>query len=493
MELACWPQRNAGMLLPQDIPMGWVGQRCRLVPLGEDHINMQDSDVQRVQQLIQHSLASPKRQARDKNPSELALQTQDIRQELGLLGLAEDSLRVVVAMCVLGPKSAGIPPVSLRTELLDILRQFVPDEKMRIERAWDVTVAYGCGTWRETTQEAATIESWGQRWQAALDQLATPVFGWLKAMAAWLHFDIQLKGYAFQIPFPGWHDAHVFASLLWAGKCDCWRLRGGDTDQPLDRRTAQRAARCVREHRLVAWNPAKMTLGNFLARAIKGDKARGNRSGKKGFVSGALEQSMAFCDLYREYDIRFGKVLGWHCQDHPNSIFEGAECLTCDEQEALTVFSETSHQRTVVRRLLVRAPRGPYEQEEYWHCQDRETCDTYYRVECPACPRCERARTAGAARSAVWVLGSFAQSDEAGQQQSHTDHQQYEQNEREGRDELWQAFRCLATSEQEVMQLVVVDGLSKKAAAQQLGLSVAELTAVHTAALQKLKQQLTDE
>ena len=193
---------------------------------------------------------------------------------------------------------------------------------------------------------------------------------------------------------------------------------------------------------------------------------------------------MAFCDLYRSCDIRFGKVLSWHCPHHPAGIFEGAECLDCDEQEGLTVFSETTHQRKVVRRLLVKAPTGPYEKEEYWHCQE---CNTWARISSVglvACPLCDRARTAGAARTAVWVLGAFSSSGEAGQQPStHPQH-----------DELWQAFRCLDAREQEVVQLVVVEGLSKKVVARQLGLSLSELTDVYFVALQKkIKQHLSTE
>jgi len=380
------------------------------MPIVEDRTSMHDADVQRIQKIILRSVSSPDGPTRDQSPVPLALQAKYIREKLGLTDVAEDILQAVIALCVLGPTSANIPPQPLREELLVILRQLIPDEKTRLERIWDVTVAYGCGTWRDLSDGKAPSQGWEQQWQGALDQLSVLVFGWLKAMAAWLHFDVQLKGYAFHVPFPSWHSAQLFASLLWAGKCDCWRLRGGDSDQPLDRRTAQRAARCLREHRIAAWNPAEMTLSNFVARAIKGNKARGDRSGRKGFASGALEQGMAFCDLYRDCDVRFGKVLGWHCPRHPTSIFEGAECLDCDEQNVLTVFSETTHQRKVVRRLLVKTPIGPYEKEEYWHCQESNTCATYYRVGLAACPLCDRARTAGAARTAVWVLGSFTSS-----------------------------------------------------------------------------------
>jgi hypothetical protein len=453
------------------------------MPVVKGRISMQNADVQHLQKILPRSLPSPSGHTQDQGPVALAAQASYLREQLGLAEVTEDSLRALIAMSVLGPQSAGIPPQPLHDELLAILRQFLPDEKIRLERVWDVTIAYGCGTWRELPNQTTSSQGWEQQWQGAMDQLATHVFGWLKAMAAWLHFDVQLKGYAFQTPFPNWHNAQLFASQLWAGTCDCWRLRGGDSDQPLDRRTAQRAARCAREHRLAAWNPAEMTLGNFLARAIKGDKAHGNRTGRKSFVSGALEQGMAFCDLYRDSDIRFGKVLGWHCPQHPDSIFEGAECLDCDEQERLTVFSEATHRRKVVRRLLVRAPTGPYEKEEYWHCQACDTCDTYYRAGLATCPLCNRRRTVGAARTTVWVLGAFASASEAGQQS----------DTRDQHDELWQAFGCLDAREQELLRLVIVEGLSKKGVARQLELSLAELKHVYVVALQKLKQHLTTE
>jgi DNA-directed RNA polymerase specialized sigma subunit len=79
------------------------------------------------------------------------------------------------------------------------------------------------------------------------------------------------------------------------------------------------------------------------------------------------------------------------------------------------------------------------------------------------------------------VLGSIASWGDAGQQPG-THHQH---------DELWQAFRCLDAREQEVVRLVVIDGLAKKVVARQLGLSLSELTDVYVVALQKLKQHLS--
>ena len=452
---------------------------------------MKDVEVDRVQQIIQHSLDRHREQLMEIDAASAIPQlVQQVQSELNLPPVTSqveggqqspaqpddiDELPIVVALCVLGPSSAGSPPAPLRADALDLVREFALDESLQEEhiqeRIIDIITAYGCGLWREA-QPGDT--GWEHRWQPAIDRLGAHVLGWLKATAAWLHFDVQLKGYAFSVPFPSLSEAHTLAYIFWSGMCDCWRLKATTDDQPLDRRTAQRAERCMREHRLSAWNPAELSLADFLARAMKGDKPRGNRSRKKGFASGAVEQSMIFVDLYRDHDVRFGKVVGWSCPEHPKNIFEGARCLSCDEDDLSTIFDETQHKRTVVRRLLVKAPTGPYGEDEYWHCQDRKACDTYYRASLPSCPKCGRTRTAGAARSGVWGLGLVPASDEPQQEPG----------------EVWAALGQLDAIEQEVMQRVVVDGQAKKAVAQQLGLSLDELNDVYESTLEKLKERL---
>jgi hypothetical protein len=296
----------------------------------------------------------------------------------------------------------------------------------------------------------------------------------MRATAAWLQLDIQLRGYAFTAPFPAWPEAEALAFLLWSGQCDCFRLKAEDSDAPLDRRAAQRAARCLREHRLTAWNPAQLGLSTFVARAVKGEKAKGDDSGRKGFVTGAVEQGAFFCDLYRYHDIRFGKVLGWRCPSHPDILFEGERCFLCAEERSFVVFSADEHTRTVVRRLLVKAPTGPYEEEEYWHCQDKN-CNTYYPEHLSICPLCRQPRRRGAARSSVWVLGTFARSGLSDEKEH---------------GELWAAVRQLAPLEQEVMRLVILEGLPRQEAANRLSLSLAEVARLHTAALTQLKETL---
>jgi hypothetical protein len=375
----------------------------------------------------------------------------------------------------MGPTNAAIPPAALRADALTQLRRFVPDAQTRLLRALEAAVAYGCGVWRRVRPGSG---GWEQRWQPALDDLTACILAWMKATAAWLQFDIQLKGYAFTAPFPSWREAQALAFLLWAGKCDCWRLKVTETDEPLDRRAAQRAARCLREHHLQAWNPADLTLNDFIARAVKGGKARHDTSGRKGFVSGAVEQGVFFCDLYREYDVRFGNVLGWQCSQHPDLLFEGSRCFLCDEENVATVFSLEHHKRTTVRRLLVRTPTGPYEYEEdaYWRCQNRD-CGSYYSAYLPACPLGGHKRGRGAARSSVWVFGASSRPIMA--EDSHG--------------EVWEAFRQLEAMEQEVVRLIVMEELSKREAAKQLARSLKDVTQLLTIALAKLEKVLTSD
>ena len=232
-------------------------------------------------------------------------------------------------------------------------------------------------------------------------------------MARWsrlLHgcsFGIQLHGYAFVAPLPPSQDeAQIIALELCRGRCQCWRLRHPDAVQPDDRHAQKRADRCLREHRLAAWNPASMSLWNFLARAVKGDKPQRSprsKQGKKSIAPAAFACSMFFCSLYRDHHVRFGNVLGWRCERHPTVLYEGLECFECKAEEYSTLFDESVHHRGVKKRLLVAAPTGRYAEAEYWRCQ---TCKSYYAKDHNLCPKCQHRRGPGAAKSTVWVRGA---------------------------------------------------------------------------------------
>jgi predicted DNA-binding protein (UPF0251 family) len=388
---------------------------------------------------------------------------------------------MLTALSWFGPATAGVPPIDVQDELLALLRKFVPNEELRLKRAAEIAIAYGCGAWREVKRGEG---GWAQLWQPALDWVTHQVWGWMKATASWLHFEVQLKGYAFVTPFPSWIDAEEVAARLWLGVCDCWRLSQANTKRPLAYQATLRAARCRREHRLLGWQPLEMRLGDFIARALKGDKIKGDRSGAKGFASGAVVQGMLFADLYRESDVRYGRVLVWRCPHHHEAIFEGPQCLKCDDLGKVTNFEETRHQRDAIRRLCVRAPRGPYEEMRYWRCQRK---DTYYQEHHSLCPLCHAPRTHGAARSTVWLLGQ------------RTEHVELTSMRSPGPDSteaiatIRQALQRLSAQEKEVVALVHLQDLSDTQAARQLGVSVQEFRRTLSTALRRLRLILMEE
>jgi hypothetical protein len=444
---------------------------------------MNDNEARTVWQLVeeQRRILQAKRLRPEQSLDPDQVLTSILSQEQ-VPGIADDDLCVTVAMCWFGPSTAGIPPAEMREELLAFVRTRIPNEDLRRKRIAEVAVAYGCGMWREVRNGAE--EDWEHHWQRALHWVTHRVLGWLRATASWLHFEVQLRGYAFSSPFPSWRDAEQLTGQFRLGVCDCWRLRVTTPEQPPDHRTARRATRCLQEHRLSAWKPEEMTLGNFIARAIKGDKVKGERSGKKSFASGAVEQGMFFCDLYREHDLRLGRVLIWRCPHHPTDIFEEQGCLKCEEDGALTRFTESMHNRDVVRRLLVKTPTGPYEEIQYWRCQQG---DTYYQAHHALCPRCRSPRTHGAAKSTVWLLDRqplrtalpselWAAADDLETQVA-----------------VREALAGLSPLQREILTLVKLEDRSERQAARQLGLAIEELRQLLEQATSMLHNALSDE
>jgi RNA polymerase sigma factor (sigma-70 family) len=406
---------------------------------------------------------------------------QGVREKGRLQGVTDDDFLMVIAMCWFGPATDDVPPSHMRAALLALMSELTPDEQLRQKHIAEIVIAYGCGAWREVQDGE---EGWENRWQGALDWVTHRTLGWMRATTAWLQFDVQLRGYAFTAPFPSWIAAEELASLLWLGKCDCWRLRVSDPEQPMDHRTARRATRCLREHRLSAWNPQEISLGNFIARAIKGDKVKGEHSSKKAFVSGAVEQGMFFCDLYRDYDIRLGRVLVWRCPNHPTDIFEEQACLQCEDTETPVNFLETLHERDVIRRLLVRAPTGPYQETQYWRCQQG---DTYYQAHHIVCPRCHAPRTHGAAKSTVWELGrqpDWVTSSLA---------PWVARDDVEATVILREILTRLSPREREVLTLVKVEGLPERQVARQLGITTEELQSLLEKTISRLREALAVE
>ena len=97
------------------------------------------------------------------NPSHLAQLVNHARA--GFADMAEDELRMVVAMCWLGPQAAGIPPAAMRHDLRSILHRCVTDERERVDRVIEFVIAYGCGQWRNVQLGGG---GWEHRWHGAL-------------------------------------------------------------------------------------------------------------------------------------------------------------------------------------------------------------------------------------------------------------------------------------------------------------------------------------
>lgn len=126
---------------------------------------MTDDEARVVQRCVKEYLKGPQGQGFDiGNPQHFEQLVNHVRVELP--NVDEDDLRVVTAMCLLGPELAGIPPAAMRKELLGILRQFVPDEQKRLGRVMEFAIAYGCGKWRDIQGEGDG--DWRQRWQGAV-------------------------------------------------------------------------------------------------------------------------------------------------------------------------------------------------------------------------------------------------------------------------------------------------------------------------------------
>jgi hypothetical protein len=125
-----------------------------------------DDETRRVQQRVEDYLRSEEARGFDiGNPQRFDALVDYVKQSLPYV--AEDDLRTVTAMCLLGPAFAGIPPPAMRDELLNILRQFVPALQERLGRVMEFAIGYGCGKWR-----AAVGGAWDDLWDNAVYGLA---------------------------------------------------------------------------------------------------------------------------------------------------------------------------------------------------------------------------------------------------------------------------------------------------------------------------------
>jgi hypothetical protein len=137
----------------------------------------------------------------------------------GFVDIAEDDMRMVVAMCWIGPHSAGDPPTPMRHDLRSILRRCVTDERERIDRVMEFVIAYGCGRWRDVQPGGG---GWEHRWPGALRGLVRALEPAVAQTNRWLAEHVvrfpQNRGVPQDKNFPEdtavWSDAWLLATRL---------------------------------------------------------------------------------------------------------------------------------------------------------------------------------------------------------------------------------------------------------------------------------------
>ncbi|MCS6862431.1 MAG: hypothetical protein NZT92_19175 [Abditibacteriales bacterium] len=165
---------------------------------------MTDDEARTVQQHVEGYLRSGAVHGFDiGNPKHFDKLVEQVKSRLSLAGVADDDLRAVTAMCVLGPEFAGIPPSDMREELLNILQRSVPDAQKRLERVMEFAIAYGCGKWR-TVQEGNG--GWEHQWGEAVRGLVRALEPAVNQSNRWLASHV--------VGFPQDRDVRSDAHLL---------------------------------------------------------------------------------------------------------------------------------------------------------------------------------------------------------------------------------------------------------------------------------------
>ena len=151
------------------------------------------------------------------NPAHLARLVNHARADFA--DMAADDVRMVVAMCWLGPQAAGVPPPAMRHDLRNILRRCVTNERERVDRVMEFVIAYGCGQWRNVPLGGG---GWEHRWHGALRGLVRALEPAVAQANRWLAEHVvkfpQNRGIPNDKNFPEdtavWSDAWLLATRL---------------------------------------------------------------------------------------------------------------------------------------------------------------------------------------------------------------------------------------------------------------------------------------
>jgi hypothetical protein len=307
----------------------------------------------------------------------------EFRTASGRLG-AEDELRAVAALCLLGPEQE-IPPPVIRADFLRIALEYVlPDAGGCLDGVGlgDLAVAVGCGWSAPRTDHGP----WFAPWERALHLFVRLVDGYVQKTDDW--FRRTVLGYRDRVHVSDHKWADSIAMELIRGACSC-----GHVSETMPDRARRRRARCLRQHSLNAWDPGKPPLRNFVAQAVKGSRGATSR-----FHAKAVAQGMLFPWLRNEEQLRFAPVLVWACDcpSHPKT--EDGECIRCKNAGNERRCDESTHRRLTQRRFVF---EEHYEESRRWHC--RLPCGNFYRNELATCPleACRRPRGGRGCRHSV--------------------------------------------------------------------------------------------
>lgn len=177
---------------------------------------MTDDEAKELRQLVENHFSGCRGPGFDiGNPQHFEQVVASRRAHVGTM--ADDDLRVVLAMCLLGP--GDMPPAAMRAELLHIVQERVPCEAERLGRIMEFAIAYGCGKWRPVQPDA---HGWQQRWPGAQEALTRAVEPAVEQANRWLAAHVVGFGQERNIPHHRdsakatdvWSDARLLALRL---------------------------------------------------------------------------------------------------------------------------------------------------------------------------------------------------------------------------------------------------------------------------------------
>ena len=116
----------------------------------------------------------------------LVQKTCELLREGGATALSSElELHCITALCVLGPRGKGVPPVRMCEQLTRVVSQYASE---RLERTLEFAVAYGCGKWRDVTSRD---QGWAGQWARAIDVMSLAMVPAVREVNVWLSNNVE--------------------------------------------------------------------------------------------------------------------------------------------------------------------------------------------------------------------------------------------------------------------------------------------------------------